>query len=171
MPLARSNQEDWSKGNLQACLDRIKWGIEFRSAVMGELPLPNVPYAQPLLDAVGLFERLKIGYALIGGVAVMYYGRPRFTEDLDFVAMTGHADLLAANPQAMREFHFDSSCTFKLYHDSGVGVAIWKDEPVDGIVARSIEAELAGRPVRIADPHDLIAMKLRSRRIRDDSDI
>lgn len=137
---------------------------------MGE-PADAIPYAGPLLDAVGLFGRLSIGYALVGGVAAMYYGRSRFTEDVDFVATAGHMDVLAGNPQAMREFRFDPTCVWKLYHASGVDIDIWKDEYADAIVARSREVALAGTTIRVVDPHDLIAMKLRAGRIQDDYDI
>jgi predicted nucleotidyltransferase len=131
----------------------------------------SVPYVQGLLDAIGLFEELGIRYALVGGVAAMYYGRARFTEDLDFVAMAGHRDLLDQHGEAMRRHHFDPTCTWKLYHDSGVEIDLWKDEHSDGIAARAAEIELAGRRVRIAEPHDLIAMKLRAGRLQDDYDI
>ena len=82
----------------------------------------QVPYTQPLIDAVSLFEELKIGYALAGGVAAMYYGRARFTEDLEFVAASGHMDVLAANADAMRRHRFDPASTWKLYHESGVDI-------------------------------------------------
>lgn len=131
----------------------------------------NVPYSGPLLDVVALFDELGIHYALIGGVAAMYYGRSRFTEDVDFVAAEGYQDILQANAEAMRSHHFDPSCTWKLYHDSGVDVDIWKDEFTDQIVARAHNVEMAGRRVRIADAHDLIAMKLRAGRIQDDYDV
>jgi predicted nucleotidyltransferase len=71
----------------------------------------------------------------------------------------------------MEKHHFDPACAFKLYHQSGVEVDLWKDEHADGIVSRAIEVELAGRKVRIAEPHDLIAMKLRAHRLKDDYDI
>jgi hypothetical protein len=131
----------------------------------------ELPFAQALLDAVELFDELRIRYALVGGVAAMYYGRARFTEDVDFVAVTGHAQTLAAHPDAMKAHHFDPSCTWKLYHQSGVEIDLWKDEHCDGIVSRSRVADLAGRQVRIAEPHDLIAMKLRAGRLQDDYDI
>jgi hypothetical protein len=120
---------------------------------------------------VSLFEDLNIGYALIGGVAAMYYGRARFTEDVDFVAVSGHMDVLAAHPAEMEKHHFDSTCTHKLYHQSGVQVDLWKDEHSDDIVGRSRDVLLANRNVRIADPHDLIAMKLRAQRLKDDYDV
>ena len=127
--------------------------------------------SQPLLDAVALFEHLGLGYALVGGVAAMYYGRQRFTEDVDFVVVPGHMDVLAGNGLIMKEHHFDPSCTFKLYHDSGVDVDIWKDQFAGEIIERARVAQLAGAQIRIGDPHDLIAMKLRAGRIQDDYDI
>lgn len=160
-----------SSENLELCLARMERGVAFRSALMGELGETSVPYAGPLLDAVALFERLGIGYALVGGVAAMYYGRARFTEDLDFVATTGHMEALAANSVAMREHHFEPASTWNLYHESGVEVDIWKDEHADAIIARAREVTLASRLVKIAEPHDLIAMKLRAGRLQDDYDI
>jgi hypothetical protein len=159
-----------SRGDLGACLDRIQHCLAFRSALMASSS-SALPYAGPLLDAVALFERLSIPYALVDGVAAMYYGRARFTEDLDFVAATGHMDLLAANPQVMSELHFDPTCTWKLYHETGLEIDIWKDQHGDAIASRARDIQLAGRSVKIADPHDLVAMKLRAGRLQDDYDI
>src|SRR5687768_403634 len=117
-----------SAGDLGACLDRMSYGAAMRRALMAEPVGDEVPYARPLLDAVELFEELRIGYALVGGVASMYYGRARFTEDLDFVAETGHGERLEQSPDAMQRHRFDSSCTWKLYHDSGVEIDLWKDQ-------------------------------------------
>jgi hypothetical protein len=160
-----------SKSNqLGAVLDRMDYG----RALKGELLMNDkswVPYAQPLLDAVALFEELGVGYALIGGIAAMYYGRSRFTEDVDFVAVTGHMEIFAAHPQEIEKHHFSSDCTYKLYHKSGVQVDLWKDQHADEIVRRAAEVELAGRLIRIIEPHDLLAMKLRAGRLKDDYDI
>ena len=134
------------------------------------LPADN-PLLQPLLDAVQLFTALQIPYALIGGIAAMLYGRARFTDDVDFVAAAGHQELLAAHPDVMRKFHFDPSSTWKLYHDSGVEIDIWKDEHTDGIAGRAQEVEFQSQILCVADVHDLIAMKLRAGRLQDDYDI
>jgi len=158
------------QGSLLRCLARMARGAAMRSALMADRP-PEAPHAQALLDAVALFDELGIGYALVGGVAAMYYGRARFTEDVDFVAAAGHAEVLAAHPAAMQSHGFDPACTWKLHHASGTEIDLWKDERADEIVARARAAALAGRSVRIADPHDLIAMKLRSGRLQDDYDI
>ncbi len=80
---------------LADCLSQIDRSVAFRNGLMNEGE-KQVPYAGPLLDAVGLFESLGIGYALIGGVAAMVYGRARFTEDVDFIAASGHMDFLIA---------------------------------------------------------------------------
>ena len=132
---------------------------------------PNPSLTQPMLDAVGLFERLGIHYALIGGIAAMYYGRARFTDDVDFVAEFLHEKTLAENPDVMTEFGFDSTCTYKLYHRSGIDIDLWKDEFCDDITARAREVQLAGRLIKIVDPTDLVAMKLRAGRPQDDYDI
>jgi hypothetical protein len=150
--------------------------MDFGRMLKGELLMQQktdafVPYAQPLVDAVDLFESLGIGYALIGGIASMYYGRSRFTEDVDFVADAGHMDLLAANPAAMEQHHFEPTCTHKLYHKSGVQVDIWKDEHAGEIISRARQVQLAGRSIHLIDPHDLAAMKLRAQRPKDDYDI
>jgi len=142
-----------------------------RRALMNETGGQPVPYARPLLDAVALFDELAIRYALVGGVASMYYGRARFTEDLDFVAHSGHRDVFDRNGDAMLRHGFDPTCSWKLYHETGVEIDLCKDEFSDQIVQRAVEVELVGRRVRIAEPHDLIAMKLRAGRLQDDYDI
>src|SRR4051812_47504790 len=90
-----------SRGDLSACLERISYSVAFRSALMGDQE-QHFHLRQPLLDAVALFEHLHLGYALIGGIAAMYYGRSRFTEDVDFVVVPGHMEVLAANGPIMK---------------------------------------------------------------------
>ena len=159
-------------GHLDATLDRMEYGRALKGALlMQDKPQGWVPYTQPLLDAVELFEELGIGYALVGGIAAMYYGRARFTEDVDFVAVTGHMDSLAAHPAEMEKHHFDPTCTYKLYHRSGVQVDLCKDEHANQIVTNSHLVDLAGRKIQLVDLLDLIAMKLRARRLKDDYDI
>jgi hypothetical protein len=158
-------------GQLDTTLRRMEHGRRLKGELLMNTSDNWVPYAQPLLDAVSLFEELKLGYALIGGIASMYYGRSRFTEDVDFVVATGHMDILRTHPAEMARHHFASDCVHKLYHQSGVQVDVWKDEHSDDIISRAVNVELAGRKVRMIEPHDLIAMKLRAGRLKDDYDI
>jgi predicted nucleotidyltransferase len=87
------------------------------------------------------------------------------------VAVTGHMDVFAAHPTEMEKFHFDPTCTYKLYHQSGVQVDLWKHQHADRIVANSHPIELAGRKIQMVDLLDLICMKLRAHRLKDDYDI
>jgi predicted nucleotidyltransferase len=80
-------------------------------------------------------------------------------------------DIFAAHPAEMEKHHFDPTCTYKLYHRSGVQVDLWKDHHADQIVTRSHAVELAGRKFQMVDILDLISMKLRARRLKDDYDI
>jgi predicted nucleotidyltransferase len=137
---------------------------------MEESPPPQA-LNQALLDAVALFEYIGMRYALVGGIAAMYYGRARFTDDLDFVPDVLYEDELKRHLEQLERFHFDPTCTFKLYHESGVEVDLLYDQFADGILERAQEVELAGRKVRIAEPNDLVAMKLRAGRPQDDYDI
>lgn len=158
--------------SLESTLARMDFGRGLKSELlMEDRSKPWVPYAQPLLDAVDLFESLGIDYALIGGIAAMYYGRSRFTEDVDFVAEPGHMLVLEQHPAEMEQHHFEPTCTHKLYHQSGVQVDLWKDEHSADIIERSREVELAGRRIRMIDPTDLAAMKLRAGRVKDDYDL
>ena len=155
--------------DLSGVMDRVAKG----RAMQGKLLMEKVDGSttQPLLDAVALFEHLGIRYALIGGIAAMYYGRARFTDDVDFVADFLHERVLAENPDSMAAHRFDPSCTYKLYHATGVDIDLWKDEFVHDILDRARDATLAGRVVKIVDPNDLAAMKLRAGRPQDDYDI
>jgi hypothetical protein len=156
---------------LADCLAQIERGRAFTRSLRMETKQPPAPLTPALLDAVALFDELHIRYALIGGMAAMLYGRARYTEDIDFVAEPGHEATLAAHTDAMRRHHFDPASTWKLYHDSGVEIDIWKDAHATDLVAHARSIEYEGRRIRVADPTELAAMKLRADRLKDDYDI
>ena len=141
-----------------------------RLRMQNESP-PHFDLTDALNDAVSLFRELRLSYALIGGLAAMVHGRSRYTEDVDFVAEAGHEERLAASPEIMKKHGFDPSCTWKLYHRSGIDIDLWKDPHVGDIVERAVRRKLGDRFVKVAEPHDLIAMKLRADRPQDDYDI
>ncbi len=157
--------------DLSIILDRIDLVLTTRAQLLMQDNTQPTRLTEALLDAVALFESLGIRYALIGGFAAMIYGRPRVTEDVDFIAEPGHEDVLSRNPEVMRRHHFDPGCTFKLYHDSGAEIDIWKDQHVAGALDHVKASTLLGRSICVVDPHDLIAMKLRADRPQDMYDV
>jgi hypothetical protein len=157
---------------LPEALDRsVRGRRSTRKLSMAADDTPPAALAEALQDAVSLFRELKIGYALVGGLAAMVHGRSRYTEDVDFVAEPDHADILAEHPETMKRHGFDPTSTWKLYHRSGIDIDLWKDDHTPGIVQRAVRRKLGDRFVKVAEPHDLIAMKLRADRPQDDYDI
>jgi hypothetical protein len=59
------------------------------------------------------FRKDKIEYALVGGVALAFYGAPRFTRDIDI--LTKKSELVRISALLKREGYFESSqpWTFK----------------------------------------------------------
>ena len=104
-----------------------------------------------VLAAISLFEEKQIEYALIGGVAAMYYGQPRFTDNIDFLVAGLNASQIAVEAIAPAKILFDTNCA--------------------EIVDRAFETPLKGRICRMVEVHDLIAMKLGVGRLSDDADI
>jgi len=134
-------------------------------------PEPTDSLSKALVATVDLFDECKIAYALVGGLASMYFGRSRYTEDVDFIAQSNHEAILQKSGESMERFGFDPSCTWKLYHETGIEVDLWKDRFADEMVQRASPVALAGRRVHIVEVHDLVAMKLRAGRFQDDYDI
>ena len=156
--------------DLEACLSAARRGARTTRRLLMQEDRPD-DLTAVLLDAVGLFDELGVPYALVGGLAAMIYGRGRFTEDVDLIAAADYEQTLQRHPDAMRKHRFDPSCTWKLYHDSGLTVDLWKDEHVPAMLGRARATPLAGREVRVVDVLDLLAMKLRADRPQDDYDI
>jgi hypothetical protein len=50
-------------------------------------------YEAVLLETVDVLARLRIPYMLTGALAVIYYGEPRTTHDIDLVAAISAADI------------------------------------------------------------------------------
>jgi len=71
----------------------------------------------------------------------------------------------------MKRHRLDPTRTFRLYHDSGIQIDLGKDEHAAGIVQRRVRRKVGDRFVHVAEPHDLIDMKLRADRPQDDYDI
>ena len=140
-------------------------------------------------DLVGLFDRLHLPYAIMGGIAVRAHGLPRPTFDVDFVLAVPRerlADLFAAIEAAgytVPEHYHDG------WVDSVGGMPLFKVRLflecrgidadvflVDNdfqreVMTRRILEEVEGKPVQLITAEDLILFKLLAGRPRDLLDI
>src|SRR2546421_11243603 len=80
------------------------------------IDLPELPQdlLNALLQFVQALDRLRIRYALIGGVATGFRSRPRFTQDLDFLLEVPQLVLPGLlEDLRTRGFHFDTEVTIR----------------------------------------------------------
>lgn len=150
-------------------------------------PEPTPRLADELIRAVELivaaFEAKTIRYALVGGLAAMLRGRPRFTSDVDFLldvpqlALPGLLDDLVAagfdlDPaKVIREYVRQHITAF---HYGMIRIDWLK--PVLPLYSRAL-ADASGvtwpadRPLKVATPEGLILTKLVAYRPQDLEDI
>lgn len=137
----------------------------------------------------GLFDRLGIPYAIMGGWAVRVYALPRPTYDVDFTILLDR-DRLPTLYAAAEEAGFtvpdqyqrgwvDSVADmpvvkFRLYlADRGIDIDIFiaESEFQHDLMRRRIQHTVAGVPAWFVSPEDLILLKLIAGRQRDRADI
>lgn len=145
----------------------------------------NVPFR----DFVDVFERLKIPYALIGGLAVGVHGIPRPTHDLDFTIAVDRSRLPEFF-QAVIDLGYDVPQEFTTgWVDQVAGMPLvkarlWvegKTIDVDvflaesrfqkSLIQRRIRTDVEGIAAYIASPEDLILLKVLAGRPRDLGDV
>lgn len=130
-----------------------------------------------LVEIAKILERLGIPYLITGGIAVLVWGRPRFTADIDIVVEL-KAGQIAALAEAIRglgsagyldsaqmeraiaregEFNFIDGTT-------GVKVDFWILKGGDAFdrsrLERRVAKEVLGQKVYFTSPEDLILIKL-----------
>ncbi len=126
-----------------------------------------------LLEMVDLFQANKIGYCLIGGLAIMLYQGRASTVDIDFYVLVEDleivAKLLKKNKYSVKsagEYQLKAKIgkvpIDLLYADHYVGI---------DVVKRAIEMKLGDRFVKVATPEDLIVLKTMANRSVDLRDI
>lgn len=151
---------------------------------MQETPEPLAGDLVAAIETLGeVFEARGIQYALLGGVATILRGRPRFTQDVDVlidvpqIALPGLLDALAGRgftidrQAAIREFVQHHMTTFRF----GVVRIDWL-KPVLPLYAHALAAATAlpwtpGHSLRVLAPEGLVVTKMVAFRPQDQEDI
>ena len=130
-----------------------------------------------LKNIARIFEKLKLPYSVTGGMAVLIWGRPRFTADIDIVIEikpsdvkglvkalkdlneSGYIDEDTANEIVRRggEFNFIDGPT-------GVKVDFWVSDNGEfdlSRLKRRVAKEILGQKIYFVSPEDLILSKLK----------
>lgn len=132
---------------------------------------------EKLLFRVGkILNGLKIPYIITGGMAVVVWGRPRFTADIDVVielvpqkideifSELKKIDKNIYVDKKMIRRALEQNGEFNLIHPaSGVKIDFWilKDEPFDkSRIKRRIVKIIAGGKLYFCSPEDLILIKM-----------
>ncbi len=146
----------------------------------------TVEFPEYLLDGVRqLTEALdarRIKYALIGGLAAAYRGRPRFTEDVDLllqvpqITLPGLLDELRA-----RGFAFETDVAIREWTRESMTVMSFHGVRIDWlkpallayqhVLDQAFLEDWFGHPVLVATAEGLILMKLLAFRLQDQVDI
>lgn len=130
-----------------------------------------------LVNIARIFDRLQIPYLITGGMAVLIWGRPRFTADIDVVVEIGPSDtkgLVKALRNLGRAGYIDEDIVndavkkggeFNFIDGTtGVKVDFWisSNDTFDlSRFERRTAKEISGQKIYFASPEDLILSKLK----------
>lgn len=157
-----------------------------------------VPAAESDFDQIfATLEQRRVRYLVVGGVAVVLHGHPRFTADLDLIVALDPPNVAAAMealsslgyrpraPVAAREFA-DPKQRREWIQEKGLVVfSLWSPEhpateidlfvaepfPFDPAYERAARLSLGSSSVTVAAIPDLITLKQRAGRGKDREDI
>ncbi len=140
----------------------------------------------PLQALVNFLDKEKIKYAVLGGIAVLVYGEPRFTADIDVDIMFDKY-LVEEFFKKARQYQFKpaTSKAKKIAKTTGVipmnYVKGSTSAKFDFIIAENIleytaiergaTVKIGGVRIKVVTPEDLIIHKITSSRARDNEDI
>jgi len=129
-----------------------------------------------LIHIARILERLNIPYIVTGGIAVLVWGRPRFTADIDMVvelktsnipklgkallelSEAGYVDRQSIKKAILQEGEFNF-----VDGETGVKVDFWvlKKNAFDvSRLQRKIAKEILGQKIYFSSPEDLMLIKL-----------
>jgi hypothetical protein len=139
------------------------------------------PLDRAVHDIAGVLDSLRIGYAIVGGIANAIWGEPRATIDVDVTVSVADEDLSTTVPRIIGRFgpavadpvaFVRQTRVLPLDTADGVRVdVIFALLPFElDAIRRAIEVAIAGRMVRVVTAEDLVLMKIISERPRDVAD-
>jgi hypothetical protein len=158
----------------------------------------SVAMAESDFDLVfAALTKRKVRYLVVGGVAVVLHGVPRFTADIDLVLALDTANVLAAldalaglaymprapvplldfaDPSSRRSWIEDKALTvFSLWSPdhpaTEIDLFIAEPFPFEEVFARATQVDLGENQVTVASIADLIELKRRADRPQDREDI
>lgn len=130
-----------------------------------------------LIEISKILQRLKIPYIITGGIAVLVWGRPRFTADIDIVvelkpenindlakalSLLGKANYIDRN---MIKEAINQAGEFNFIHgETGIKVDFWVLEKTPfelSRMKRRVAKNVLGEKIYFTSPEDLILSKLR----------
>jgi hypothetical protein len=122
------------------------------------------------------FQKYKLRYCLIGGMAAGYWGEPRFTKDMDFTVVSPKQEDLKELLKK-EKFQFEEKGTGQLQvvrHGklSFIADLIFSETDYqDWVIQRAVSVQMFGVTVPICSAEDLIILKLIANRRQDLLDI
>ena len=130
-------------------------------------------------DLLAEFDRAEVRFALLGGYAVAYYGRPRATKDLDLL-VSGEGDNPGRVAQALDAFGAPPNVVVAAREQSDTEVVFLGAPPVridilrtvDGVdteaaLSRAVAVDVGGLRIFVVALDDLIANKRAAGRPQD----
>ena len=139
-----------------------------------------------LQQLTNLFKKTKIDYALLGGLAVAFYGEPRMSFDIDINILLDQDEVAGFLKQA-KEFGFTPLPPYIMKFVKSTGV-IPRRLSKNGIIGRAdfiiaqndleysgirraVRKNIYGQKAKIVSCEDLVLHKIISERIRDLEDL
>lgn len=141
------------------------------------------PQFESLWEFHQLFERHGIGYAVIGGLAVQFWGEPRFTRDVDITLVSPPEEFDRTVEILLGAFHSRIGDPAKFARENRIlllraangcevdvsfGLPGYEEEMISRTVPYDLEAE---KTVRFCGAEDLLIHKMVASRPRDLEDV
>jgi len=125
------------------------------------------------IKVIDKINSLGFPYMLTGGMAVLFYGNPRTTHDIDIVVEIDKSVIPSIISSFKDDFYISEEgikdaishkTMFNIIHpETGVKIDFWilKDIPCEKIIfQRRVKKEILGKEIYISTPEDTIIRKL-----------